>query len=262
MNSLRGLKQRLLRATFKKRTAVHRYLGTERVVHLFDPIGEEWYDRDYAAVPEIEFLRTKGLGRGQLIFDLGAHQSVIAMMLSELVGEEGQVVAVEGSRHNIEVSQKNIEANSLSNIVLVNAVVARCVGTMPFVDAGNGFISRRRRGTANIEAVTIDSLTGRFGVPDVVFVDIEGFELEALGGAEATLRSNVTWLVEVHGDEVIARYGGDNKSVVSKFLDCGYELDFADVEEGVFRALHDVADTPRGRFFLAASRNTGLASSS
>jgi FkbM family methyltransferase len=38
-----------------------------------------------------------------------------------------------------------------------------------------------------VEAITIDNLTQKYGSPDVVFVDIEGFEAHALQGRDTSI---------------------------------------------------------------------------
>ena len=47
--------------------------------------------------------------------------------------------------------------------------------------------------------VTLDSAAATYGVPDLVVVDVEGFEVQVLFGAEQVLGSGrASWLVEFH----------------------------------------------------------------
>jgi tRNA A58 N-methylase Trm61 len=52
------------------------------------------------------------LKAGARVFDLGAHQAVVALMLSQLVGHEGEVIALEAERHNFEVAERNRKLNA------------------------------------------------------------------------------------------------------------------------------------------------------
>lgn len=52
----------------------------------------------------------RGLSKGGRIFDLGAHQGVVALMLSRYVGEQGSVLAVEA-----DAARRTIEINAARN---------------------------------------------------------------------------------------------------------------------------------------------------
>ena len=60
-------------------------------------MGAGWYDHDWPELPEIALLKQHGLRPGARVFDIGAHQGVVALMLSKTVGPEGFVLAVEAS---------------------------------------------------------------------------------------------------------------------------------------------------------------------
>ena len=50
-------------------------------MNINDRIAEEWYDKDWPLPSEILFLSRAQLPRDGRIFDLGAHQCLIAMLL-------------------------------------------------------------------------------------------------------------------------------------------------------------------------------------
>src|SRR5437868_6156695 len=100
---LRLLRLRRRLAGYRPRRVRHTYGGTPLEIELADPLGAAWYDRDWPALPEIELLSRHRLRPGARVFDLGAHQGVVALMLAQAVGPDGQVVAVEASPHNVAV---------------------------------------------------------------------------------------------------------------------------------------------------------------
>src|SRR5262245_12904136 len=92
---LRAWRIRQLVRTFPARVVEHNYGGGPLKVYICDPLSRGWYDRDWAEMPEITALRQRQLKSGARVFDLGAHQGVVALMLAREVGPLGQVVTVE-----------------------------------------------------------------------------------------------------------------------------------------------------------------------
>src|SRR6516165_11386925 len=81
--------------------------GHEFEGHIADPLARGWYDHDWDRLGEIDMLGANGLRGDCRVFDLGAHQNVVAMMWAKEVGPSGTVISVEASRHNVEVGQRN-----------------------------------------------------------------------------------------------------------------------------------------------------------
>jgi hypothetical protein len=80
-------------------------------------------------------------------------------------------------------------------------------------------------------------------------MDIEGFEIEALHGAGATLQHRPTWFIELHGDETLAAYGACNADVLRFFPTSDYDAYVCRQTEGTFLPLRDPRDLPSQRCF-------------
>jgi protein-L-isoaspartate(D-aspartate) O-methyltransferase (PCMT) len=101
--ALREIRRRRVHAqiaTYRRRVVEHTYAGHPLRIALRDPLAEGWYDHDWGTQPEIDVLRSGRLRPGARVFDLGAHQGVVALMLARIVGPAGHVVAVEAEPHN------------------------------------------------------------------------------------------------------------------------------------------------------------------
>jgi FkbM family methyltransferase len=258
--TLRRAKAKVKEARFHPRVVTHRYAGDELRVRIATGYGER-YDRDWPELGEIALLKRAGLREGATVFNLGANHGVIAMMLAKAVGPSGTVVAVEAGATDARAAQDNAALNGLDQLHCMHAAVARSDGVVRFgvngeVDDGSG-----RFGREQVPAVSIDGLAGSYGVPDVVFMDVEGYEAEALAGAQATLAARPDWFVEVHGDEAIGRYGGSVDGVVSVFTERGYDCRWAQdmlgttaddelVSLTTFKPVN--GSVPQDRFFLIA----------
>jgi FkbM family methyltransferase len=181
-----------------------------------DPLAEGWYDHDMLPPPGIAFLRERGvLKPGARVFDFGAHHGVVALVLARDVGPTGYVVAVEADSHNARTAEVNRELNSAENLKILHAGGAAQEGTMGFSEGLNG--SADERGLARVPARTIDGLAEEYGVPDLVLIDVEGYEEQVLRGGRAVLdNGRTTFLVELHEPKVLAAYDATPASV------CGF----------------------------------------
>jgi FkbM family methyltransferase len=211
-------------ARYARRRVTHTYGGTELTIELADDLAEAWYDHDWLRLPELERLRDHGLVPGARVFDIGAHQGVVALMLADIVGASGHVLAVEAEPHNARIAQRNLAANGATNVTVMHAAGAASPGSVLFAESLNGHVEDRgpRWGKVDVRAVTIDELAARYGEPDVVMIDVEGFEGEVLAGAAQTVaRGRAAFLVEVHVDcglsgppeDVIAVFGAFRRLV-------------------------------------------------
>ena len=135
---LRLARQRFTIARYNCRVVQRVYAGFPLQVYLADPLGEGWYDHDWPRMPEIELLQRRRLRENARVFDLGAHQGVVALILARIVGQGGMVVAVEANPHNADVCRRNRDLNQASQLTILHAAVADKHGTIVFSHQLNG----------------------------------------------------------------------------------------------------------------------------
>jgi FkbM family methyltransferase len=245
-------------ARYKDRIVHHSYGGRDLAISLEDPVAEEWYDHDWPLTPELACLRGSRLRDGARVFDLGAHQAVVALILTHLVGPGGEVVAVEAERHNYEVATRNRDLNDARNLEILHAAGAATDGWLSLSGGFNGtVVTGGGSGGARTRALSVDSLTDRYGPPDVVFIDVEGYEHEVLCGAQRTLSAGKTdFFVEVHVGYGLEDLGGSAQAV----LDCFDPTRFqrlvsparGELEDYELGAVEERAEMLVDRFFLVA----------
>lgn len=238
------------------RVVEHTYGDGRLKVYLADPLSQRWYDHDWPELPEIAILRHTRLHPGARVFDVGAHQGVVALMMAREVGAAGLVVAMEPSPHCIAAAVKNRELNGMHQIELVQAAVSDRLGTLIFNEGENGN-GQLNDGTGagrriRVESVTIDSLADRFGIPDVVFIDVEGAEFLALAGASRVIASGADFFVEVHVGCGLEKLGGSLDLVLSHFPEERFSLIVRAEADAEFRPLVKSAPLTKDRFFLIA----------
>jgi FkbM family methyltransferase len=251
---LRTWKMQRSVARFAAYTTEHSYGGLRLRVHIGDPLARGWYDHDWPALPEIDLLRQHRLHPGARVFDIGAHQGVVALMLAHAVGPAGEVVAVEALPHNVRICETNRALNGVQNLRPLHAAISDRPGTVALALDLNAQVRHARSMSRSIQvpAVTIDELSERYGVPDVLFIDVEGFECHALRGARQTLQRRPDCFVEVHAGCGLELAGGTIEELFTH-LPAPPNRSFVWTED----SRHPVsaagpADCPAGRFFLAA----------
>ena len=234
-------------ANYPSRIVQHQYGIHQLSVRLSDNLAEGWYEPD-----EIALLKKGRLKPGAVVFELGAHQGVIAMLLAREAGPAGKVIAVEATRHNAEIAKENLRLNQIENVKVIHAAVAEHDGRELLFAATLDGVVRHDGAGDRVPTVSIDSLAREYGMPDVVFLDVEGYECQALAGAQAVLKQGADFLVEVHvGAELEGN--GTVEQVIGQFPSSRYLLQVAAGEEMPFFFWKEGNTLPDRKFFLAAT---------
>lgn len=78
--------------------------------------------------------------------------------------------------------------------------------------------------STEVPSVTVDTLAKLYGMPDVVYVDVEGFELAVLNGATEALEGRPDLMIEVHVGCGLEEAGGSANELISLLRGLGYAL--------------------------------------
>jgi len=257
---LRLVRIRLVKRMFKPFVTKQRFGDVELNLQISDPMALAWYGRGGGLLTEIELLKRSGLQSGARVFDLGAHQGVVALQLAHHVGPDGLVVAVEANPHNAALARENCRLNEAPNIVVEHAAVASSPGWISFSRDWDG--QAVGRGRAKVPAITVDELCCRYGQPHVLYIDVEGYECEVLAGASETLALAPDLYIEVHAGCGLEDFGGSVDKVISHLPPNAYDL-YAirpartpDDSDDVC-AFDQSLDWIHERFYLVALKKTG-----
>jgi FkbM family methyltransferase len=193
------------RVRFRPYVTTHTYGRRSLSVHVTDAMARGWHDHDWP-------------------------------LPGDLVGDTGCVVAVEATPHNAAVAWRNVALNGLTQVVVVYAAGADAPGVLRFSLRMNGYVAARDEASVQVRAITIDELTSAHGAPQVLFVDVEGYELHVLRGARRTLEAHHPDLfVEVHVGAGLERFGTTDDLLA--LIPSGYEILVSRSDRGPFLPL-------------------------
>lgn len=133
-----------------------------------------------------------------VVFDIGAHIGLYSLPASQVIGSNGRVYAFEPSQANCQYLQKHIVYNGCKNIVIEPVLVGKeskdavSFQENPKADAMNAIIVQKNPGLyRNVQRRQIaldDFCYGGQIFPQVMKIDVEGAEVQAIEGARRLLR--------------------------------------------------------------------------
>ncbi|MFN0154043.1 MAG: FkbM family methyltransferase [Gaiella sp.] len=125
---------------------------------------------------------------GDVVVDCGAGSGTEALVLASVVGEVGQVVAIEAHPASFAKLELVRRLNRLRNVSPVHAAVTDTLGVVRISDLpndqANSIVGVHGRSGVDVPAERLDHLLPKLGIEriDLLKMNIEGAELRALQG--------------------------------------------------------------------------------
>lgn len=169
---------------------------------------------------------------GQVAYDVGAHVGYMALLLASAVGSSGHVVAYEPDPESFAFLTRNIDLNEVSEYV-----EARCLALGR--SAGRGRLQREEQsaltrvegaddGSIDVSTLDAEVYERTTPPPDLLLLDIEGMEEDALRGGRRLLTER--------SPLVIAEHHGRRDALVTLLSPLGYQPVDLDPDHVLFRA--------------------------
>jgi FkbM family methyltransferase len=164
------------------------YETEDEIIHEIRRFGA--YDRyvlDMMLNPGFQ----RRIGPVRTVLDIGANIGTYAVAFGKLLGPSGQVIAVEGNTETARVLAHNAHINDLTNIKVVQAVMAGKISAIEEVRTEGSSQSEFRRnadGAGEMRAITIDQLCASLTNLHFIKIDVNGADFEILNGGYETLK--------------------------------------------------------------------------
>lgn len=172
---------------------------------------------------------------GSTFVDIGANKGDFTLLAAKILGDSGNVIAIEPEPENIDWIKRSVRENKLGNVSLHQLAISDSNGYAElYLGLKSGWHTLiqgqpdRDKGQIEVEVRSLDSLIRADSQesPCMIKIDVEGAELPVLRGATDLLSSplDMVLLIDIHPD-----MGVDPHQVCNFLRNKGFEL-FEEVE--------------------------------
>lgn len=146
---------------------------------------------------------------GQILLDVGAWIGPYTLLFAKLVQDTGRVYAFEPDPKSLEILQRNVRKNRLTNVNIQEFAISNCSGESKLKvcgkwgDSGSSLVKEPRKTSKEIvvKTTTIDEFCEENGIrPDGIKIDVEGAEALVIKECRNVIKKYSPWvLLEFHG---------------------------------------------------------------
>ncbi|MDE2099023.1 MAG: FkbM family methyltransferase [Patescibacteria group bacterium] len=191
---------------------------------------------------ELVWVMLRTLLKGDIAIDIGANHGLFTIIMSQLVGSLGLVVACEPASTNLPLLGRHLEINKVDNVQIVKNPIwcqneevtfwlnSDCRGSNALFDPGNWFNNQKSRDNPQpikMQAITLDSFDVAKEKIKLIKIDTEGAEQKILEGAKDLLEKyHPPYILSELNPHGMAQAGNDDDSLREFMRGYGYEMFF------------------------------------
>lgn len=221
----------------------------------WDKVVAPWLDEYKEWEPAVTRELTRLTQPGFTVIDVGAHVGIFTLLMSQLVGPTGHVVALEPDPLNARFLRRNIMGRGCTNVLVLEVAAADKSRVLPLSrppDDNTGDSRTYDVATMNkvsrVNAFALDDLVP--GPVHLVKLDLQGMDHVALLGMQRILREQQPVMIVEFWPHGIRAYGDDPHDVIHWLRSLDYSwvaLELPDLTDGcsdddICAAVEDSAD--------------------
>jgi FkbM family methyltransferase len=192
------------------------------------------------------------------LLDIGAFIGYYSVLAGKMIGKRGHVWAIESNRRHVDIIREELELNQLDDVDVVHTALADC---SELVRAAEGFVPLPAATSDNGATVTsesCDDMCKRLGVqPNIIKIDVHGFEGRILRGMKEVLSGPVDYLLlELHPKSYLDKVTPSisrlqiidwlNEAGLNTYYVPGHHIFFADICDTGRFAYQPITNETRG----------------
>ncbi len=184
---------------------------------------------DTQVIDPVEEFAVEYLTEGDTFIDVGANIGCVTAAGSVTVGASGCVYAIEAHPRTFSYLQKTVSLNNATNVSCINVALGATEGKVCFTDErrkdDNNRVSQDGSSGLEVPCVPLHSLVRANSIDRIALlkIDVEGFEMHVLRGAESILPQVDCMYIEVL-DHTLRKFGSSAEEVMDFVRSQGFEL--------------------------------------
>ncbi len=189
-----------------------------------------FFDKDYE--PSLSAIAKQLIFKDDYVVDVGANFGWYSTLFSQLA-TPGKVISYEPSPHSFAILDDNILLNKMESNIEVRKMGVGEVSGSYLMETGDisesglaHVVNDKSNSTIEIPITTLDEdLSDKVSKISYLKIDIEGFELSALKGANKILNAPNQPIIQIElNEEALSRAGSSRIETISYLRDLGYSF--------------------------------------
>ena len=222
----------------RSRLVIREIQGSKMYLNLNDFGLSKYLFLNGIREPECTKIMKQELQKGMTIVEIGANIGYYALMEASIIGDKGKIYAIEPFPSNFDLLKRNVELNSYDNIIELHkmAISNQSGKTKLYVsDKHNlcNMLESDADGFVEVTTKTFDEFIADKQLPDMIRMDIEGFEYYILDGMKKTMDkcNSCKMFIEVHPYQMYEK-DLDFKKPLQTLFDFGFRPTYIIKEYG------------------------------
>jgi FkbM family methyltransferase len=180
--------------------------------------------------PSVSACLDRALRPGDILLDVGANIGYHTLRGAIAVRPWGRVVAVEPEADNLRILRENVATNQLNNVTVLPIAAGSSPGVFGLYTSASNRGDHRLyalegRPRQEVPVERLDDALAELGFePDVIKIDVQGWELEVVRGLERTVERDRCVLVTELWSEGLAGAGAEPQEYIDLLRTHGFEL--------------------------------------